>query len=544
MYNECEDKITIEYLKVYTNNKILLCNDIESSEVRTKNISYSFIKPVDFSFTIESSNKDHKILVVNFPKNIKYLKNNNTYVLYFNRLYEDRKYYQYDKLYDLCLKLENLNLQYINNSTISKPNDKIIKTTNNEIVIIKQTKIRIVECDQYKNLKEINIKTKIFVSSKENWLKNLSYVLSENIFNNCLVISNCNNIDNDSFKYTKIMSYDSINDSSRYKKKWDLVVYDLFDIDTEKLNKIVTNEKIKKIKSKMVIYRIKNFGILKIDYMDFFKILFGSCFENYMNYYEGKYNELLNKLIIVDKTTAIIKPPNIIINRKIYENSEVEKYILNNNINAKILKHIDNIGVSFYNNNNDKIKCDELQECTICTNILDKSKMCTTLCNHVFCYSCIILNYINKNKCPNCRNEYVLHNLLPQTQNKYAKFELLKNDMKENINKYKKIMIYAETTIISFLKDLLYNNYKNLNIITLTKNKQEKIKKILEINNYDNFILFVESCDSIYSKYVRELDKIIILDREYDYILKKESIGYDFMNKIKGIILDIYEEKR
>jgi hypothetical protein len=42
-------------------------------------------------------------------------------------------------------------------------------------------------------------------------------------------------------------------------------------------------------------------------------------------------------------------------------------------------------------------------ECPICLNTINVSDLCTTDCNHIFCYECLLEWLKKKKTCPNCR---------------------------------------------------------------------------------------------------------------------------------------------
>ena len=82
-------------------------------------------------------------------------------------------------------------------------------------------------------------------------------------------------------------------------------------------------------------------------------------------------------------------------------------------------------------NNNNNISISKIFECTICLETAKEPIL--TKCGHMFCWPCIY-NWLDskegKTKCPNCKNEITIHDLIPVYSS---------NESQENTNRFKKI---------------------------------------------------------------------------------------------------------
>jgi hypothetical protein len=221
----------------------------------------------------------------------------------------------------------------------------------------------------------------------------------------------------------------------------------------------------------------------------------------------------------------------IIINRIKYDYTDLEKYVIGES--NKLEGIMDEWCISLYNNKKENLVTNIENECIICTNIIQLDKLCFTQCNHMFCYKCICNNYLFNQKCPMCRESLNLVLLKPISCNYYSKLEKLKSNIIKDYNKYSKILIYSKNILLPEISNQC--NRFNINNKLLTK------KTINLINNTSNIVILVNSSKCNLVKNIRGIKKIIVIDKYYDYILKKQNIGYDFLNKINGIILDIYE---
>jgi hypothetical protein len=101
--------------------------------------------------------------------------------------------------------------------------------------------------------------------------------------------------------------------------------------------------------------------------------------------------------------------------------------------------------------------------------------------------------------------------------------------------------VYHSDVLTVHLTDWLANN--GINYVNLTGEIKDVVRQVLTVNNDPTIkVVLVDGHKlSSHMKFLKSVDKIIVLDREYEYILKKESIGYDFINKLHGITIDIYE---
>jgi hypothetical protein len=241
-----------------------------------------------------------------------------------------------------------------------------------------------------------------------------------------------------------------------------------------------------------------------------------------------------------------ISKSNIKINRILYNYNTLENYIINSESEIyspkmKLIKLMDEWGISLYNKLNylHYYKDNKDIQCSICYNKDFKENLCLLNCNHVFCYKCICTQYIIDNRCPLCRKEYELSNLVPLKETSYSKLEKLKENINNELDNYEKILIYIKSTLIPHLDKYLEEN----KIAKYILNKK-KLNKLPEINSVNKIVILLDSKNCSLVKHVKGIKKIIIMDREYEYILKKENIGYDFINKLNGITIDIYEPNK
>lgn len=551
-----DNTLSIDCLKIYTKYKLLLCHDKDSIEIRNKNnFTYVIEKPEGIEYKIKECENDCKILTIN--TNIKHIKNikNKKIINYYNKVYDERKYLQYDKIiesYDKLINQDNIiQNNNLNSIEINKSKNKIIKISSEKLLIIRKSKIEIAESKNYKNLHKLIFHKKIYVSDKENWIENLIKLIknTENTKKfSCLIISNKKEIlekQELKMKDITIISYKEVESNKKYKKRWNVIIYDLYEINYEKIETITRKNN---LISKLEIYKIKckNDKILRFTLIDFLNLLIGENFNNVINYYEDKYEDLLNNIIFFDKKEIDINKKQLIINRECYNYNKIESYIFDNDHTIhKIGKYIDEIGKSFYNTKPLKEKDKIETECTICMNEIESYQMCILTCNHSICYKCMCKIYIlNKtnSKCPLCRQKYEIHMVQPVENNiKYSKIEKLMNNLERDIKIYKKIVIYTKEILFEEIKNQIENQ---INCYKIDGKRKEKNNIINEINKIkEKVIILSEAKDNIYIKQIKDIDKIIVLDREYEYILKRESLGYNFNNNRSGVILDIYEVK-
>jgi hypothetical protein len=52
-------------------------------------------------------------------------------------------------------------------------------------------------------------------------------------------------------------------------------------------------------------------------------------------------------------------------------------------------------------------------QCAVCLDFIDRQDLYSTVCGHVFCYSCITLAIENSKKCPLCRKKLTVQKIHP-----------------------------------------------------------------------------------------------------------------------------------
>lgn len=442
--------------------------------------------------------------------------------------------------YDKAIKysdIENIiepKTYYYTEHTVITNNDKIIVIHNNQQVELiekpKSTKI----------LKENKSRGVIIKDETDKWIegldKTLKYKKKLIITDNYYDSKNINNI---------IFNKFGTNQSIEMK---DIEIL-LIDMDADKINKVLKiKDYIKQIKYKFIIIRTKN-ELSSFEVESLLELLFDSI-----------------PSILYDKTFTLIKclyicydmekiqttrnnKPTII--RKTYNITDREKYIIEC-LKPKTTKEyniIDEIGISLYN-----IKYINTQgnmDCPICAESIDINNMCKTVCGHYFCIACIsklaMSNENNKDtnhhiNCALCRKKNFLTKLQSTNHNKYSKITDIINYI-DSIDKnfFGNILIYFNNDkMCQFLSK--FCDYKRMNLNILTGTKKNKLNKIEKLNNNtENNVIIIGSKDYELSKYIQRIKKVIVTDNNYNYILNKESFGYDYNNNGDMFELIIFE---
>lgn len=212
---------------------------------------------------------------------------------------------------------------------------------------------------------------------------------------------------------------------------------------------------------------------------------------------------------------------------------ECENYIIKNlptNISYDIVDELNSIDFA--------IELDDL-DCPICTETIENKYICRTKCGHLFCIRCIILSLNEKHRCPICRCNISMNEVLINRIGESSKIKAIISRVKK-IPKESKIIIYIKNQVL--IKNI-YNFLKEeYNVINCTGTKHNKLRIINDFNgSIDKFIIILQSKDYDLSKYIHCVKYILISDYDYKYVTNKISMGYDFYNNISDIHLIILE---
>lgn len=408
----------------------------------------------------------------------------------------------------------------------------------------------IIEKDNYVLL---NKNQYITLKSKKNLLKDTEKLVSMGIIihdNNTYWVQCIENI----FKYKKklLISNNYYNVSSdmitfiKYNniKKQNNKDYEIIIIDTDKLNNenlLYLLDNISYGKSKLIIRINDNFdkeNIGTLYNLLFGKVIRGIIFDNKLNI---KY---LNQYLKMEKTEKKIDIKNLVkIKRVEYELTSSEENLLsiiksNKQINDD-LDFLDLLGLSFYK----KINNFSNESCPICLEKIGNN-VCETECKHNFCLGCLSLSLLHTKKCPLCREKIRMNKIKTNGFEYYSKINIFTTSIDAVISQkkeYSNILIYlSNNDIAKFVFDEMKCKY---NMHLLCGNSKSKFKKIMEINKKTNNLIIINSKDYNYAKDILNIDTIVILDNKYNFILNKESLGYNCLVNKEPINIIIYEIK-
>ncbi|ARF09287.1 RING finger domain protein [Catovirus CTV1] len=355
-----------------------------------------------------------------------------------------------------------------------------------------------------------------------------------------------------------------LNNIMRSKKKKILISdykYELFDnLTLLKPNKlyfdnvnsddviIVDSEGMKLCKIKSILSKItknKNYFILKMS----------SEINPYV--YSELFPFLLEKQttvnIVTDKidfnfSPFVFKPKNnlsvndlVKISRKTYNLSDKEKKLVEQlKEHNKYVNHmdiLDSLSLSFYKN----LQNVDNNICSICTETMGNNT-CETECLHRFCLSCLGTSLQTLKSCPLCRQRINLNKLKTLNFDGYSKIKSFENDidqMWKEKSKNAHIVLYTNNNSINkFISDRIKDKYKT---IYINGNSVSKLKKIETLNKSADTIIIMNSNDYNLSKYIRNIEFVIILDNDYNYVTNKEILGYSCLNDRKTVNIIIYE---
>lgn len=175
--------------------------------------------------------------------------------------------------------------------------------------------------------------------------------------------------------------------------------------------------------------------------------------------------------------------------------------------------------------------------CPICMTTGKSENMAITRCGHSFCIKCIVQNMNYKRGCPLCRTQITLDDITT-FQQKNTKYVFLISLIKKYINN--KIIIYVPNifTVEYTCKILSKNKISSTACIGTNNNKRKLIKNF---NNSIKHVIILQSSDYKLAKNIIGVTKIVICDYNYNFIINKDAIGYDFIKHKKPISLEIFE---
>jgi hypothetical protein len=460
-------------------------------------------------------------------------KSNPNLISLFDKCYHYTKYNTYSQLVNdidsnkLVSDYWESKIEYIESQTHTYKTylDKGL-VIGNKFISIKESSINILDLQ----INEVQFKGGIAIDSGNKWLEDFSSYSK----NKCLIITNtiCNFSNIDTLEYKKIDTYTQTTKYDRIILHLDNNVQygDVF------WNKVICL--ISDIKWIVVDAFPKNREVI-IKYISFIS---GKQINNPVYSKLMDLNNILKDIVLVRSEIQKISSDEevIKINRFKYELTNTEKsflYKLNNK--RKMTKYddeydmIDDLNMLFIkpigsNKNNDPI-----YDCPICMEAT--INICKTQCKHSFCVSCIVRCIVDKPKCPLCRESIIMSNIEIYNNYESAKLSLIKS-----------IIIDNDTKVIMYIKNILLIKElgKLENVYLCIGTKQDKINIIKKINEIKKCTVIIQSTDFNIAKDIHGVERIIITDYNYKYIINKEALGFDFYTNKKKIQLNIYEVNR
>lgn len=369
----------------------------------------------------------------------------------------------------------------------------------------------------------------------------------------------------------------------------DDIVKNLFIFDSSDLYLINECAKIKNNKSRLIIYHPTNDILIKIkDFkkydvidpyfiwiilpqksihsiihgLDLIQLLSTLFWENNNFFFEKKTIESLSEIIfeITDKTNSCASTSTntnanqidndnknsheknnmgkITIEKIRYKLTSSEKKLFPS-ITYEDLSILDKICIYNLDNKMPK-KIFECNECPICCANLEENKnnifKSYLSCGHLFCSECVIRSMKIKQCCPSCRFITKLEKInIPDLKSNKVKIllKIITRILCDKIlEKPKIILIYVDSCLFTKkITNFVKNNIENINCVGMDKNN---------VNNRDNIntdkILVCSIDKEFLIKNIKNISDIIVFTTT-KYILKNESLGYDFCNQLNGVKL-------
>ena len=418
--------------------------------------------------------------------------------------------------------------------------DNCIILEKNQNVILKNLK------NMYNNFKKIKLNGIIIHDNNSNWIYNIDNIYK---YKKKLIISeNFNDVKTECITYTKIQNNKVTNLS-----KFELIIIDTLNINIFKLKKFTEMlNTINGSNCKIIIRIDDTFNVNHINLL--FKILtnqkeFIPLFDEH---YKIKYPKIYYKM---EKMENKIDVKNLVkIFRIEYNLSQQEQNFINfiqqNNKICDCYDMLDSLSPLFYK----KTNLNNQNNCPICMDCMEEN-ICKTECNHYFCVCCLSLYLLNSIKCPVCRKKIKINKIDVNNFDQYSKINILEEGIKKIFylkKDDKNILIYINNiNLCKFFNDKIKNKYKTFMLYANNKLKNIRSReskflyeKIERINKSKNSIIIVNSKDYIYSKNIMNIGTILIQDYKYNYILNKDCLGYDCVNKKEPVNIIIYEAKK
>jgi len=173
--------------------------------------------------------------------------------------------------------------------------------------------------------------------------------------------------------------------------------------------------------------------------------------------------------------------------------------------------------------------------CPICSCEFDNNKSYMP-CGHIFCSSCIVSVIATKNSCPYCRKVCKYKGIImPSLKSSKSKYFTKLLSKIFNKNEDESVLVYVDALMVAKgLTSLINNNYNDV-ICNIVSEKTSSVcgdkKKRVLICSMDKSYL----CQNI-----KNIKNIIILINVSDYVLKPESLGYDYCYNNEDIKLWLF----
>lgn len=499
----------------YTNQELEICEQKKYVYVKGGNINLKLDLITDVKYTIhkeKENDKDSKKYSINVS--IKKMCENKKMEKLL-KLIHTTKLNLYEKsIFEKCFT-NNTNI--FNKQSINIIESKINKYfyyENNYININNKT----YDISTYKEtlpiIVEFNFNGGIIIDNKNTW---------KEIFDvNTTLLLNITGIDNT----FSCKSFNNINNKTDYER----IVIDLtiIELTYDKIINIFNNCKSIKAKYKWII--LNKPPIFIKDMIEIINFISNRVIQ-YPVYEKHNVEYFFDDIIFIIKNKE--QSPNINnikINRIKCFKSQLELSINNNILESSI--------PIFYNIYNSKEESKVLP-CSICSICMEKinNNRCITKCNHHYCINCIGQHLLNKKDCPLCRRVLISSSLYISNNNSYSKFDkiidILKNNSKNNI------IIFKNIKLAKLLNNILIKN--QLQTILLNGDINKKALIIDSINKNGLDIIICLCTDDNFIKTIMGIRRIFILENNYDFILNKNLMGSDYLEKKEKIEINILE---
>lgn len=178
----------------------------------------------------------------------------------------------------------------------------------------------------------------------------------------------------------------------------------------------------------------------------------------------------------------------------------------------------------------------ECFECLICCeNFSEKPNIKSYMpCGHSFCTDCIIKSIKIRQSCPICRkatklNGIIIPNLKSNKMNTFLKIikKLKNNENDEKNHKFNNIiLIYVDTYTLGKILQKYLKEQNILDTLFLRENTDS--------SNIPKKYVICPIDKDIYTQNIKKISDIIILTSG-KYMLKRESLGYDYIHNLSSI---------